>query len=63
MTHLIDPVTPTTMAASVAVAAFDRIFLGRQTSAWLASVLAAAERSEGPGADGTISSRNVSEPR
>ena len=63
MTHLIDPMRPATMAASVAVAAFDRIFLGRQTSAWLASVLAGAESREGPRADGTISSRNVSEPR
>ncbi len=63
MIHLIDPTTPATMAASAAMIAFDRTFLGRQTSAWLARILAAAERREGPGSAGTISSRNVSEPR
>jgi hypothetical protein len=60
MTHLIDLTTPATMAASVAITAFDRIFLGYQTSAWLAGIFAAVERREGPGTAGTISSRNVS---
>jgi hypothetical protein len=62
MTHLIDPTEPATLAASVAMTKFDRIVLGRQTSAWLASILAAVDRLERPQAVKTIASCDVAEP-
>ncbi len=60
MTHLIDPATPATMAANIAVATFDRIFREHQMSTWLAGIFAAVERREGPNVAETLSSRNVS---